>query len=474
LRRRALCGAFCAALLGPAQAETMHGALVKVYQANPDLKEQRASVRVRDEDVSKAYSNARPKANLSVMAGPQRTYLRSPAGLDQFHSRKYQDDRYSGDPVNATFGVQMPVFDGGKTMASLGQAESGVFAARASLRDTEQQMLLKGATAYMNVLRDAAVVRLKKSNVLVLRAQLKVTADRLEFGEVTRTDVAQAEAALAQAQADLAAAFGTLENSISVYRQIVGDEPKTLEAATSLEALFPASREDAVEIALIEHPAIVAALHQIDAARAAVSVAESALSPTASVGAQVIQQYDSYFGYPKTRQFGAQVFGQLNVPIYQGGVEYASVRAAKEQLGQASVHADVVRAAVRAAVVQGFSQLTTAKAAVSFNQKAVKAAETALDGVRDEAAFGQRTTLDVLNAQQALLNARVNLVTAQRDRVVGSYAVLAAMGRLSYATLNLDVLPYDPAVHLEDVRYKWLGLSAPNGPDAASGPGADK
>lgn len=161
-------------------------------------------------------------------------------------------------------------------------------------------------------------------------------------------------------------------------------------------------------------------------------------------------------------QFGAQLVGQLNVPIYQGGAEYSSIRQAKEQLGQARIHATVLRNTVRANVIQAYSQFVTAKATASFNEKAVRAAEIALRGVRDEAAFGQRTTLDVLNAQQSLLNARVNLITSQRDLVVGSYAVLSAIGDLSIGALDIDVVAYQPSSHLEQVRNKWIGVSAPD------------
>ena len=442
-------------------AETIKDALEKVYSNNPELDEQRANVRVKDEDVSKAYSYARPKASISATAGPQRTMIRAPAGIDEFSSRRYQTDQYSGKPVNATFGLQFPVFHGGKTRSAGSQAESGVFAARADLHDTEQQALLKGATAYMNVLRDTAVLRLKQKNIAVLKEQLRVTTDRFNFGEVTGTDVAQANASLAKAQSDLAAAIGALETSKSVYEQVVGEEPKSLQPPASLESVLPSSREEAIRTALVEHPAVVSVFHQIDAAAAAIKVAQAAILPTASVGAQVIQQYDSYFGYPKTRQFGAQLMAQLNVPLYQGGAEYSSIRQFKEQLGQSRLHADVMRNAVRAGVVQAFSQYRTAKAAVTFNMKAVKAAEVALKGVRDETAFGQRTTLDVLNAQQSLLDARVNLITAQRDTVVGSYSILAATGRLSHETLSLSVVPYDPGVHLDQVREKWLGVATP-------------
>jgi outer membrane protein len=451
------------AVLAPccAVAETIRDALQKTYANNADLNEQRANVRVRDEDIPRAFAGMRPRASLSLNGGPQRTGIRQPAGFDQFDNRLYSDDKYSGLPKNGTLSVMQPVFDGERTMNSVRQAESGVFQARAVLRQSEQQALQNGATAYMNVLRDTAVVDLRKNNIAVLQEQLRVTRDRQRFGEVTMTDVAQAEAALAQAQADYAAAQGALENSVANYVQVVGAAPKRLEPAPALERLLPRSRDDAIRAALVEHPNIVAAEHQVDAAEAAVRVAESQLSPTASVGVQVIQQYDSYLGYPGTRQVSGQLVGQVSVPLYQGGGEYAGIRQAKEQLGQARIHADVQRFAVRAAVVQAYSQFTTAKASIAFTNVAVRAAEAALRGVRDEASVGQRTTYDVLKAQQDLLNARVNLVTAQRDEVVGSYAVLAAIGRLSLETLDLAARAYDPNIHYEQVKGKWIGVSTP-------------
>jgi outer membrane protein len=446
-----------------ATAEMIGDALAKAYVNNADLDEQRANVRVRDEDVPKAATGMRPRASLSVNGGPGRTAVRQPAGFDQLNNRLYSDDKYSGLPKNGTLGVQQPLFDGGKTENSVRQAESGVFAARYGLRQSEQETLQKAATAYMNVLRDTAVLALRKRNILVLVEQLRVTRDRQHFGEVTMTDVAQAEAALAQAHSDYAGAQSSLENSIADYCQVIGEGPKRLEPAKSLEPMLPKSREDAITIALVEHPSVVAALYQVDAAEAAAKVAESALMPTVSVGGQLMQQYDSYLNYPGTKQYSLTLSGQLNVPLYQGGGEYSGIRQAKEQLGQARIHASVQRNAVRTAVVQAYSLLNAAKAAVTFNQIAVKSAETALRGVRDEAAFGQRTTLDVLNAQQALLKARVDLVTAQRDRVVGSYAVLAAIGRLSSQTVDLDVATYDPSVHFEQVKNKWIGTDTPDG-----------
>jgi outer membrane protein len=449
--------------LREARAETILGALAKAYSDNPDLDEQRANVRVRDEDLPKAAAGMMPKASISVNGGPQISRVRQPAGRDRFNHRQFTDDHMFGQPRGGNIAVTHPLFDGWRTENSMRQAESGIFAARANMRASEQEVLQNAATAYMNVMRDAAVVSLRKNNIAVLRRQLRVTRDRQELGEVTMTDVAQAEAALAQGKSDYFAAQSALENSRAYYEQVIGDAPKNLEPPSSIEHLLPRSREDAIDAAEARHPMIMASLHQLDAAASAVKVAEGALLPTVSVTAQVNQQFDSYLGYPGTKQFLAQVNGQLNVPIYQGGAEYASVRQAKQQAGQTQIHVSAQRNAVRSAVVQAFGQLAAAKASMASNAAAARAAEIALKGVRDEAAFGQRTTLDVLNAQQALLNARVNLVTSQRDRVVASYALLATIGGLSASTLSLDVEIYDPLVNFNQVKWKWIGVSTSDG-----------
>jgi outer membrane protein len=315
----------------------------------------------------------------------------------------------------------------------------------------------------MNVLRDTAVVNLRKNNIAVLEQQLKQTRDRFQVGEVTRTDVVQAEASVAQARSELYAAQAQLKNSIATYRQIIGVEPTHLEPGRSLEPFLSRSLQQAIEIALVEHPGVIAALHQADAVESAVKVAESALAPTLSVNAQVSQQSDSFLGVPGSRQFSAAGFAQLNVPLYQGGSEYASIRQVKEQLSQARLNADLQRDSVRASVVSSYGLLETARASIISSRAAVKAAETALNGVREEAKVGQRTTLDVLNAQQALLNARVSLVTSQRDRVVASYAVLGSIGRLSAQELQLDVALHDSRIHFEQVKTKWFGVDTPDG-----------
>ncbi|MGD9657845.1 MAG: TolC family outer membrane protein [Methylocystis sp.] len=462
--------AFVAVTPDRASAESLKSALARAYYGNPDLNQSRANVRVRDEDAPKAKAGLRPKASITAQAGPQYAAIKIPFGGSSSQqsgaaagaSGDFQD-RYVGYPRGATLNLSQTLFDGFRTENSVRQAESGVLAARSTMRLTEQATLQNGATAYMNVLRDTAVVSLRKNNITVLNEQLKQTRDRFQVGEVTRTDVAQAEASVALARSEFYAAQALLKNSMANYRQIIGAEPKRLEPGRSLEPLLPKSLEAAITIALVEHPGVTAALHQVDAAALAVKVAEAALMPTLSITGQVSNQYDSFLGLPGSRQFTAAASGQLNVPLYQGGSEYASIRQAKEQLGQARLNADVQRDSVRASVVSSYGLLETAKASIISGQAAVKAAETALAGVREEAKVGQRTTLDVLNAQQALLNARVNLIISQRDRVVASYAALGSIGRLSAQELDLAVALYDPNVHLDQVHDMWFGLDTPDG-----------
>jgi outer membrane protein len=342
------------------------------------------------------------------------------------------------------------------------QAESNIFGSRETLRNTEQNVLLEGAAAYMNVLRDTAILDLRKNNIIVLEEQLRQTRDRFIVGEVTRTDVAQAESSLASARSDYFTAQAILQTSIANYRQVIGVEPTRLEPARTIESLLPRSRGSAVELALAEHPGIQAALHAVDAAALQVKLVEGELYPTVNLVGDVQQNYNLR-GFQGERFFNGSIVGQVTVPIYQGGEVYARVRQAKETLGQARLQADLQRDLIRALVVSTWGQLDTARAVIQSSKAAVKSAEIALDGIRQEAEVGQRTTFDILFQQQVLLNARVSLVVARRDRVVASYAVMAAIGRLAAANLNLTVAQYDPTVHFDQVKDKWIGLRTPDG-----------
>jgi outer membrane protein len=235
-----------------------------------------------------------------------------------------------------------------------------------------------------------------------------------------------------------------------------------LEPARTIESLLPHTLGEAVTLALAQHPSIQAALHAVDAAALQVKLVEGELYPTLNLVGNVQQNYN-FFGIPGERLFNGSIGAQLSVPIYEGGEVYARARQAKETLGQARLQADLQRDLVRESVVSSWGMLDAARASIQSSKAAVTSAEIALDGVRQEAAVGQRTTFDILQQQQILLNARVSLVTAQRDRVVASYAVMSAIGRLSAANLNLVVVQYDPTIHFDQVKDKWIGLRTPDG-----------
>lgn len=455
------------AWVAPAGADSMSSALARAYQANPDLNQQRAGVRAQDENIPRATAAYRPTVAATAQYGFSHLNeiggaALAGAGAVSGAGSANQQFEYNTEPATLGLSVTETIFNGNRNYNGVRQAESNVLGARETLRNTEQSVLQDGATAYMNVLRDTAILDLRKNNITVLQEQLRQTRDRFNVGEVTRTDVAQAASSLASARADYFTAQANLETSIAQYHQVIGVDPTRLEPARSVEGLLPHTLQEAINVSLEEHPSIVAALHAVDAAALQVKLVEGELYPTVSVVGSISQNYN-YEGYPGLRVLNGTVMGQLSVPIYTGGEVDARARQAKELLSQAELQADLQREAVRANVVSDWGLLDTAKAVIKSDEAAVKAAEIALEGVREEARVGQRTTLDILNAQQTLLNARVSLVSAQRDRVVASYATLASVGELSAANIDLDVQQYDPTVHFDQVKDKWFGLRTPDG-----------
>ncbi|HUN95243.1 MAG TPA: TolC family protein, partial [Bradyrhizobium sp.] len=295
----------------------------------------------------------------------------------------------------------------------------------------------------------------------VLTDELSQTRERFRVGEVTRTDVAQADSRLAAGRASLLGAQSNDVASQANYRRIIGIAPGKLAPGTPVDRLSPAQLSAAITEGEHQSPSVLAAAHGVDIAELAVKVSEGALYPNLSVTVNVSQNMNPQ--YNVNRQFVASAVGQLTIPIYQGGGEYAAIRQSKETLGQQRLNLDVNRDQARATVVQSWGQLLAAKAQIAATTAQVDAAAVALDGVRQEAQIGERTTLDVLNAQQELVNARVALVTAQHDRVVASYTLLAAVGRLSIARLRPSVATYDPEIHYQQVRDAWTGLRVPAG-----------
>ena len=322
-------------------------------------------------------------------------------------------------------------------------------------------MLLAAATIYMDYLRDAAILEVQRSNTRVLEQTLKQTRDRFNVGEVTRTDVAQSEAQLAAGKTQELTAEANLTTTRSNFRRIIGNEPEALAPGSPVDRFLPGTLPGAVDLSLVQNPNVTAAMFGIDVNFLQVKVAEGALLPSVTLQAAVQQSYEQTMQV--YRSFGASAIAQLSVPVYQGGAEYSLIRQSKETLAQQRLVLEQTRDQTRANTVTAWGQLLAGKAQVASAQSQVTASEVALNGVREEAKAGQRTTLDVLNAQQALVNARVALVTAQHDRVVASYAVLNAVGRLSPQVLNLNTTVYDPSVHYHQVRDAWIGVRTPDG-----------
>ena len=449
-------------------ADTLPGALAQAYVNNPTINAQRAAMRATDEGVPIALSGYRPTVKGTIVAGQNdqfQTTRTPPAGAPGTPNGNPQISGawniYANQAYNVT--ATQTLYNGFQTANRTRQAESQVSAGRETLRLTELNLLLQAATAYMNLLRDTALLDLNKSNVVVLQEQLRQSRDRFNVGEVTKTDVAQAESRLAAGRSQLAAAESQYVTSRAVYRQVIGIEPGKLAPGAPVDSKSPNSLAESIVRARQENPNVTAAALGVDVAALQVKINEGALYPTVVASLSAQQAYSPPPTPNLLRSLQMQAFGTVTVPFYQGGSEYATIRQSKETLGQNRIQLDNQRDTVQQQTTQAWGQLDAAKAQILATQAQVLAAETALNGVREEARVGQRTTLDVLNATQELLNARTALVTAQRDRVVASFSLLSATGRLSAATLALAVDTYDPTVHYHQVRDVWIGVRTPDG-----------
>ena len=445
-------------------ADTLESALAQAYVNNPQLNAQRAVVRATDEGVPSALAGYRPRAAVTANVGMQSlsTTIReigstTPRGAPASYFTQSGANTPHG--VGAT--VTQTVLNGFQTSNRTRLAENQVLAARETLRNIEQTVLLSATTVYMNLLRDGAILQLQRSNVEVLQEQLRQARQRLQSGNVTATDVSQSESRLEVGRTQVFAAEANYETSRAVYRQVIGVDPGKLSSAAPVDRFAPNALGSAVAIGTSQNPNVNVAQHNVDIALLQVKIAEGALYPTVTVQGSVQKNYESALNSLQT--FNASIGGQVSVPIYQGGAEFASIRQAKETHGQRQLDLDVARDQARAVVVQAWAQLEAAKSSIESTKAQVKSAEAALNGVREEARLGQRTTLDVLNAQQELVSARIAMVAAQRDRLVNSYGLLSAVGHLSPQVLGLKVPKYDPVVHYQQVRDSWAGVRTPDG-----------
>ncbi|MBL8628819.1 MAG: TolC family outer membrane protein [Rhodospirillaceae bacterium] len=448
----------------PAQAETLEEALAMAYQNNPTLLAARAALRSVDESVPIALSGWRPSLNLNGNVARTRSetnIIRNGTGGAVFGGGTTLRTSQT-----AAAQLVQPLFDGFGTVAATSQANANVKAQRARLQASEAQVLTEAVTSYVGVLRDQAVVELRRNNVQVLTRQFDATNDRFRVGEITRTDVAQSEARLAGAKADLITAEGNLQKSRAAYQNNVGKAPETLTPPPAAKGL-PATAEEAVSLALKNNPAFVAANYTAEAAQDQIDVTRSDLLPSVQLEASYQKGWNTVADVSRAET--AQARAVLTVPLYQSGAEYARLRQSKHQAGQRRLEADQARDDARETSTAAFETYQSATASLESLRSQIKASEIALEGVQREAEVGSRTVLDVLDAEQELLNARVNLVTAESNQITTSYQLLSALGQLTAQNIGLKVDVYDPSAHFDDVKYQAFGGNKDAEADAKAG-----
>ena len=450
----ALAGLLVVAAAGSAGAETLKQALGAAYKFNPRLDAARALQRATDEEVPRAKSGYRPK-----VTGSADTTYEVETTISSVAKKKTDE----GNPRGYAVGLTQPLFRGFRTKNAVSLAEATVRAGWEGLRITEGSVLLEAVTAYMDVHRDLSLVELREKNVAVLTQDLSATQARFQAGEVTRTDVEQAKARRAGAVAALDLARANLKTSRAAFERTIGHPPsKLVESRPS--SLVPRTLAEATDIASKESPQVVSALYREQASRFNIDLIRGELLPTVQLEANYAKRFDPS---PSIREVeDTTVTGRLTVPFYSGGEVEARVRQAKQTHIQRLQEIEQARSEVQAQVVTAWSQLQAAKAAVESDLVAVAANKVALQGVREEEKVGQRTLLDVLNAEQELLNAQVTLVTDRRNVVVASYTLVSALGRLNAQELGVSSLIYDPEQHYQEVRDKWFDLSVTHGDGA--------
>ncbi|MDD5586333.1 MAG: TolC family outer membrane protein [Alphaproteobacteria bacterium] len=448
LRLSALAALFLV-MASPALAEThtLEETLALAYRNNPGLQAERARLRVTDEQVSQAMSGWRPSVDAVAEGGKSQQTI-SGAGF------------FTGSdtltPHDAGITVTQPVFRGFRTEGAVKEAEAQVRAGRAALLNAEQQLLFDSAKAYLDVVRGQKVLELTRNNEDVLRQQLAATNERFRIGEVTKTDVSQSESRLNAATAARIRAEGDLANGGAVFYRLIGDEPGNLRQP-KLVLESPQSSDEAKTLAEKNNPGIIAASYGQDAAKAGVTAAEGGLLPEVNLVGNVSRGWEQSVMIPG-RQDNATIMARLTIPLYRSGADYSKARAARQTVTQRRLELEDARHKAHEIAIRAWQNLTTARAAITAHKSVVTAADLALHGVKEEAKVGTRTTLDVLNAEQELLNAKVDLVKAEHAEAVAILQVKAAVGALTAEALRLPVETYDPSVHYEDVRDRWIGL----------------
>jgi outer membrane protein len=428
-----------------AWSQSLIEALSTTYNSNPDLLASRALLRQTDETLAQAVANWRPRVTVSL------NYNKN---IDANYPVISPNSFATLNGRSTTLQLTQPLFRGGKTAAETKQAQANIQAQRASLADTEQTVLLSAVTSYADVVQNIAIADARQNNVRVLVQQLDATRERFRVGELTITDVSQAEARLELAKADLVQADTQVRIAEAAFQRTVGTKPGKL-GEIPLVGGLPGSEEEAVALAMDGGARSVSAQYRISAASYGVNSAVGDLLPQVNLVGTVQQQFD--LQYPGDKYYNYILGVQATIPIYQGGGEWSKVRQAKELVAQRRNELDSARRTVAENVIRAWRQLDSSRSRVTSFEAQVRANEVALNGVRQEALVGSRTTLDVLNAEQELLNSQVNLIQARRDVQVSYYGVLSGIGRLTARSLSLPVEYYDEERYYNDVGSRWIG-----------------
>jgi outer membrane protein len=433
-----------------ARAITLEEAWVLAYANNPSLEAQRAALRATDEQVAQALNNWRPSIDATASAG--RTYQYTP------ELAPFENPNFSGTERSYGAQIKQPLFRGFRTVAATDAAEKQVLAGRAKLESAEQQLFLDTASAYLGVLRDQAVLELQRHHDAVLQDKLRETQARAKAGELTQTDVRQAELRLARAQANRYQAQSILAQDRAAYQRLVGTEAGVL-LTPAPSAGPPPLLADILQAAESRNPDVVSARYAVEQADAQIRLAKGSLLPEVDLVGTTTRGYAQDISLPG-REDSSQMLVQLTVPLYRSGADYATARAAQQTASQRRDELDEARHRAHEAAQNAWSTLSAAQSALDADAAEVNAARDALAGVTAESKVGTRTTLDVLNAEQELLDAQTDEVRSRRDRDFAALQIKASAGGLTSASLKLPIEPYDPKRHYQDVRDQWAGFSA--------------
>jgi outer membrane protein len=443
---RLFLGAFVAlSITTSVQGQSLKEALGSAYESNPALLAKRAELRATDEGVPQALSQWRPSITAS-----------SSYGRSETTSSTRTESKLTFNPHSTNLTLSQSLYSGGKTTAAIGSAENAVLAGRAALLGAEQKVLLDAVKAYVNVYRSSAVLELRVNNEAVLKRQLEATSDRFQVGEITRTDVNQAEARLAKTTADRIQAEGDLVSARATYQNVIGEVPVNLSSPTMALDL-PSSAEETIKLALAQNPDVVSAEYNQRASQNNINSVKSELLPSLDLSGTASRSLNASGQKTSLETYSGKV--TVSIPLYNSGSVYSRLRSARQTASKRLREIDAARRKITESATRAWQTLQTSRARIDSINVQIKASEVALEGVQREASVGSRTVLDVLDAEQELLDAKVSIVTAKRDETIAKFELKSAIGEMTATQLALPVTAYDSLKHYNDVRLKLFGGS---------------